>query len=216
MVAAASLSAADPEGKSTSAVTPAPVAARTTDLQPFTHTAYIPAGADLSSIKFESVKTIQVPTAGVSFADERYCQVALRETGGSLYCPEVRDESPVPAYQVTYSFSSPAMASDEYRGTRFSFSVYMRPADLSPAVREALSERKMTRAAAGKAFALTTSRGSVERQAIDETNSVFCGGAYTDGAWTRTNAACQDKVSYKTVTVPSDYIAVNVEPASAR
>lgn len=217
VVTAASLSAAaNPEGKSTSAVTPAGVAARTTDLQPFTRTAYILAGADLSSIKFESVTAIQVATAGVSFADERYCRAALQETGGSLYCPYVRDESPVPAYQVTYSFNGPPMASDEYSGTRFSFSVNMRPEDLSPSVREAISERKMSRTAASKFFALTTSRGSMERLAIDEANSAFCGGVYTDGAWTRTNASCQDKLTYKTVAVPSDYIAVKVEPASVR
>ncbi len=214
MIASASLAAASSaEGKSNAAIAPVAAAAATTNLEPFTHTAYIPAGADLSSIQFESVKAIKVATARMSAGDKGYCAAGSPEPGGSLYCPYVRDESPRAAYRVTYSFSGPAMASDEYGGTRFTFSVNLRPEDLGPATREALSERKMSRAAAAKLFAFATSRDLVPRVEIDEANSTFCEGRYTDGAWTQTNANCEEKVTYKTVRAPSGYIAVRVDPA---
>ncbi|MGP8246643.1 MAG: hypothetical protein ACLQVN_19250 [Bryobacteraceae bacterium] len=224
MIAAASLAAATDAARkpiaataSTLGTVPAGAADVTTNLQPFTHTAYIPAGADLSSIKFESIKAIKVATVRVSFADKRYCEAErFQEPGGSLYCPYVQDESPVPAYRVTYSFSGPPMAADEYGGTQFTFSVNMRPEDLSQAVRQAISERKMSRAAAAKAFALSTSRDFVQRMVIDERNSTLCDGTYTEGAWIRTKPGCEEKVTYKTVAVPSDYIAVKVDPASVR
>ena len=223
LFAAASLAvASDAEGKSKAAIAsnlsaaPVAVAAVTRDLQPFSHTTYIPAGADLASIRFESVKAIKVVTARTSFADRRYCQSALQEPGGSAYCPYVRDVSSVPAYRVTYSFSGPPMAGDEYGGSQFTFSVNMRPEDLSPAARQAISERKMSRASAARFFALTTSKGSAQRVVIDEAASAFCAGGYTDTGWTHTNTGCREKVTYKTIAVPSDYIAVKVDPAAVQ
>jgi len=215
--ASASLNAASrAEGKSNAAIASVGTMAAITYLEPFTHTAYIPAGADLSSIKFESIEAVKVATVGVSAADKRYCAAGSPEPGGSLYCPYVRDEAPMPAYRVTYSFRGPAMASDEYGGTRFTFSVNLRPEDLGPAIREALSERKMSRAAAAKLFAFTPSRDLVSRVAIDEPSSAFCEGRYTDGAWTQTESNCKEKVTYKTVRAPSGYIAVRVDPAPVR
>jgi len=122
----------------------------------------------------------------------------------------------VPAYRITYSFRGPPMAADEYAGTWFTFSVNMRLEELSPAVRQAISARKVSRTAAEKFFALTTSRGFVQRKAIDQTNSVFCDGRDTDGSWTQTATNCEEKVTYKTVAAPSDYIAVRVDPAPVR
>ena len=205
-------------GASTSAVVPGGVAvvAATKDLQPFTHTAYIPASADLSSIKFENVKAVKVATTRVVSADEGYCEAGFPEPGGSLYCPSVRDGFPMPAFQVTYSFNGPPMSADEYGGTQFTFSVNMRPEELNPAVRQAISERKMSRREAAKVFEFATSRGSVSRLVIDDANSIFCAGKYTDGSWGRSQTNCQDKVTYKTVAVPSDYVAVTVNPASVR
>jgi hypothetical protein len=200
----------------TSAVVPGGVVAATTDLRPFTHTAYIPASADLSSIRFESVKAVKVATTRTVSTDKSYCDAGFSEPGGSLYCPSVRDGSSVPAFQVTYSFNGPPMSADEYGGTRFTFSVNMRPEELSPAVRQAISERKMSRQAGAKAFELSTSRGFVPRLVIDDANSVFCAGKYTDGAWGRNQTNCQDKVTYKTVAVPSDYVAVTVNPATVQ
>jgi len=214
--------ASDSEGQSKVAIAATPgvaragVAAASTDLQPFTRTTYIPAGADLSSIRFESIKATKVATARVSLANRRYCEPGFSEPGGSLYCPYVKDESPAPAYRVTYSYSGPPTASDEYAGTGFTFSVDLRLEDLSPAVRQAISGGKISRAEAATLFALTTARGSARRVVIDETHSTFCDGRYTDGAWTQTEANCVSKVSYKTVAAPSGYIAVKVDPAPAR
>lgn len=186
------------------------------DLQPFTHTAYIPVGADLSSIRFESLKAVTVATTRTSTTDQRYCETSLQEPGGSMYCPYHRDESPVPAYRVTYSYSGPPMASDEYGVTRFTFSVNLRPDDLNPTALQKLSGRKTGGAAAADYFALTTSRGLTQQVAIDEANSALCDGNYSEGLWTHSNPGCEDKVTYKTVTVPSDYIAIRVDPVSSR
>jgi hypothetical protein len=192
------------------------VAVETKDLQPFTNIAYIPVGADLSSIKFESVKTVKVATKRTLTTDLDFCGQSYQEPGGSAYCPSSRDESPVPAFQVTYSFSGPPMGSDEYGNTRFRFSVYLRPDDLNPTVRQAISARKISRTSAAGFFKLTTSRGFVPQVSIDEQNSAFCAGYYIDGSWIHTDAKCQDKVVYKTVAVPSGYITVRVDPASPR
>jgi hypothetical protein len=191
-------------------------AGATGDLQPFTRTAYIPAGADLSSIRFESLKAVTVATTTTSTADRHYCETNTQEPGGSMYCPSLRDESPVPAYRVTYSYNGPSMASDEYGDTRFTFSVNLRPEDLSPAALQIMSGRKSGKAAAADYFALTTARGLVQQVAIDEANSALCDGYYNEGLWTHTNAGCEDKVTYKTVAVPSEYIAIRVDPVSSR
>ncbi|MBV9503302.1 MAG: hypothetical protein JO138_28345 [Acidobacteriaceae bacterium] len=37
-----------------------------------------------------------------------------------------------------------------------------------------------------------------------------------DGDWIQKDPKCQDKVSLKIVTIPSDYIMVRVEPAALR
>jgi hypothetical protein len=203
MIASAAVAAAAPARDA--------VAVETTDLQSFTKIAYVPVGADLSSIRFESVKAVKVATKRTLTSD---CAEGYQEPGGSAYCPSSKDESPVPAYQVTYSFSGPPLASDEYGNTRFTFSVYVRPDDLSPAVRQAISAHKISRADTAGFFKLATSRGLVKQVSIDEQNSTLCAATYVDGLWARTNANCEDKVVYKTVAVPSGYITVRVDPAS--
>ena len=82
------------------------------DLHPFTHIAYIPVEADLSSIKIESIKAVKVATKqrAVNPGD---CNELWAEPGGSRYCPLITEESPVPAFRVTYSYRGPSTASDE-------------------------------------------------------------------------------------------------------
>jgi hypothetical protein len=195
--------------------TAAPEAIDLTELQPFTHVAYIPAGADLSTIKFESVKAVKVATKTASITYGRYCGQAHREPGGSMFCPSVQDEYPVAAYRVTYSYRGPAMASDESGSTRFTFSVNMRPEDLNPAVLQTVSARKINRVAAAEDFKITTSRDLVPRTVIDDEKSTFCEGRYTDGGWIHLYVKCEDQAVYKTVMVPSDYITVKVNPVSS-
>ena len=73
----------------------------------------------------------------------------------------------------------------------------------------------MSRAAAAEDLKLTTYRGLVPRVVIDEANSAFCDGNYIDGLWTHTDRNCEEKVTYKTVAMPSDYIAVRVDPVAS-
>ena len=147
------------------------------ELAAFTHVAYIPVGADLSSIKFEGIHAVKVATKERSVTNLHYCDERLTtEPGGSMYCPLVTLDSAVPAYRVTYMFTAPPMASDEYGNTSFTFSVYFSPDDISPSLRQALLSGKVSRAKASEYFRISASRDSYSaRQVmIDEANSTFC------------------------------------------
>jgi hypothetical protein len=65
-------------------------------------------------------------------------------------------------------------------------------------------------------FNVVTSRPPVRAAMIDEANSSFCDGNYMDGNWIQKDPNCKDKVSFKTVSKPSDYITVQVDPVSPR
>jgi len=219
LLAAAPAAATDPGAKPdqggcpVAAPVPAgdPVAVEITYLQPFTNVEEIPVGSDPSSIKLEGIRAVKVATRRTSITDQRDCENGFQEPGGSMYCPSVQDGSQVPAYQITYSYNGPPLGSDEYGNGHFTFSVYMRPEDLDPAVSDAISAHKMSRAVAAEGLKLTTYRGLVQRVVIDEANSAFCEGNYIDGLWTHTDRNCRENVAYKTVAVPSDYITVRVD-----
>jgi hypothetical protein len=187
------------------------------DLHPFTHLAFISADSDLESIRFEKVKATKVFTERKSTMDPGYCyDLQFRDPGGSMYCPYVQEESPALAYEVTYSFTGQPLASDEYGNRNFTFQVYFRPEELPQALQTAISRGKVKRAELATYFNVATSRLPVRSAVIDEANSSFCDGNYMDGNWIQKDPKCQDKVSVKTVTIPSDYITVRVEPASSR
>ena len=190
-----------------------PEAVEITYLQPFTNITEIPAGSDLSSIRLEGIKAVKVATRRTSITDQRYCEAVFPEPGGSMYCPYIQDGSPMPAYRVTYSYSGPAVGSDEYGSTLFTFSVNLRPEDLDITALQT-SSHKINRVAAAEVLKLTTDRGLVQREVIDEARSVLCDGNYIDGLWSRTDRNCEDKVTYKTVATPSDYITVRVDSAA--
>src|SRR5271165_1159933 len=98
-------------------------AAETNNTNPATHSAYIPAGADLSTIRFEKARLVKVPSRIQYTSDTDYCkELAFRDPGGSIACPYARTEATVPAYEATYSYTGQAMASDEYAGRNFTFS----------------------------------------------------------------------------------------------
>ena len=184
-------------------------------LDPFTHVADIPEGSDLSSIRFEGVKMVKVATESKSTTDLRSCEEAANvDPGGSMDCPHTQLQSPSPAYQVTYSYQGRPMGSDEYGSGYFAFSVYFRPDELSPAVWNELCEHKMAKADAAGFFELTTYRVSVRQVVIDEAASTFCDGDFVDGSWTHTDSKCEDRINSKTITAPSTYITVKVDPAA--
>jgi len=199
-----------------SSASSAAVRTQTEDLQPFTHLAQIPAGADTATIRFERVKTVQVATKITSTLDAQYCQdLAFRDPGGSMYCEHSQKGSMVTAYEVSYSYLGQPLASDEYASRRFTFQVYYRPEELSPEIRQALAAGKPNRAELARYFAVNSRRELATQHAVDESQSHFCAGNFVDGAWTRSDAQCQDQVSYKAISGSSDFMTVSVQPASA-
>jgi hypothetical protein len=128
----------------------------------------------------------------------------------------MRTESPTTAYQITYSFRGQPLASDEYGNTYFTFHVYFRPDELALEIRNALSTRKLGREDTAGYFMVTTSREPVQRVVIDEARSGFCGTVLRDGSWILADPDCPDRINYKTITIPSDYITVRVDPVSPR
>jgi hypothetical protein len=223
LLAAAPAAAASPEAKrdkaasSAAATVPAKdgSAVEMTHLRPFANIAEIPVGSDLSSIRFERIKLVKVATRRTSRTDTGYCEEGYRELGGSMYCPSTQDRSLAPAYQITYSYNGPSIGGDEYGSAHFTFSVNVRPEDLNPTVRQTISEHKMSQTTAAEEFKLSTFRGLVPRVVIDDPASVLCTGYYVDGLWTHTDRNCEEKVSYKTVAMPSGYIVVRVDPAAS-
>jgi len=187
-----------------------------TDLQPFTHVVYIPTGSALPSIRIEGIKLVKIATKRRIVTNERYCNQPWTEPGGSMDCQRITEESPVPAYQVTYSYRGRPMVSDEYGNTYFTFSVYFRQDELSQRLREILALGKIRRAALEEFFEVTMSRAPTQQIVIDSANSTLCDGNYLDGNWTRTNPKCEDKIVYQRVASASPYITVRVVPASSR
>ena len=186
------------------------------NLTPFTHIAYIPVDADLSSIRFKGIKAVKVASRRRSIADLRYCneQRLVTEPGGSMYCPLTTDISAVSAYQVTYTFTAPPIPSDEHGANSFTFSVYFRPDELSRNLRRALSSGRISRTDLSEYFEVNTSTASVQQDVIDQANSSFCDGSYVDGNWTHTNPKCRDSMVTKEVPNPSPFITVRIDPAS--
>jgi hypothetical protein len=68
------------------------------------------------------------------------------------------------------------MASDEYGGTNFTFSVYYRPDEISPALRRTISSGKINRADIAEFFQFTTSGNSVRQIVMHQANSTTCKG----------------------------------------
>lgn len=183
-------------------------------INPFTHFAYIPEGADVSSIRFEEAKMVKVATQRKLTSDVRYCESVMQgDPGGSMYCPYVQFQAPSVAWQVTYSYQGQPMASDEFGNSSSTFSVYLHPNELSPAVRENLSRHRMSKADAASLFEFRTYGDPVRRVVINEAASTFCEGNFVDGLWMHIDAKCEDKVNYMMITAPSAYIAVRVNPA---
>jgi hypothetical protein len=187
------------------------------DLHLFTHFASIPASSDPTKIKIEKVKATRVFTKEKTIVDTGYCkELQFRKPDGSMFCPYTEDAAPSPAYEVTYSFKGEPLASDEYGNRYFTFQVYFRPEELSPGLRRTLSLGRVRRAELATYFNVTTSRAPIRAAVIDEPQSSFCDGNYVDGNWIQKDPNCKDKVSFKTVTRPSDYITVQVDPVSPR
>ena len=183
------------------------------DLKPFTHVAYIPTDADLSSVEIEGIKMVKVATKLLSITNAQDCDRGTE--GPSPNCSRTKYESYVPALRVTYSYRGPSPAWDDYGNTYFTFNVYFRTDEIGPELYRALSERKISRSAAAELFEISTSRGSVHEDVVDEAKSTLCDGYYADGNWVHTNSSCQDSVTYRKVARLSPYITVKVDRAAS-
>jgi hypothetical protein len=187
------------------------------DLRPFNHLASIAATSNPQTIKFERVKLTGVFTKVKLTSDQGYCkELQFRDPGGSMYCPSKRYESPAAAYEVTYSYIGQPLASDEYRNSysRYEFQVYFRPGELTPTVRNAIAVGKANRPELASYFKITTARLPAQFTVIDLKNSSFCAGFHADGNWMLHHPGCKEHISYITVTRPSDYLTIRVEPVS--
>jgi hypothetical protein len=187
-----------------------------TDLQPFTHAAEIPVGSQTSSIRIEGIKLVKIATKRRTVTNEAYCNQPWAEPGGSMFCQRTADESPVPAYRVTYSYRSQPLASDEYGNPHFDFSVYFRPDEISPRLRELVASGKVRRAELAELFDIATSRERVQEIVIDQAKSTLCDGNYVDGNWVHADRKCEDNIAYRRVSMPSSYIRVEVNPGTSR
>lgn len=181
----------------------------TQSLHPFTHEAQIPANADMASIRFAGIRYVRVATEARMIEDRDYCkEVAMGDPGGSQFCPDVTFSGFAPAYEVTYSYVGPPLASDEYANQRFTFSVDFRPDEFDQRQREQVATWKRSEAA--EWFEITKSRPMDKVVAIDEANSTFCAGHYVDGNWVHDDASCQDKVQLRGTAQPSDFMTIRV------
>ena len=180
------------------------------DLQPFTHTAYIPANADLSTIRIDSVKMVKVATKLRSVSNTRDCD---DWPGNPADCIRTRYESRVPALKVTYWYKAPSTATEESGDAYYAFDVYFRTDEIRPGLLQALSAGKARRSATAELFEISTGRPSIQQEVIDEANSTFCDGYYVDSSWVHANPACEDRVTYRQVASLSPYIMVKVDLA---
>ena len=185
------------------------------DLTRFTQLAYIPAGSDVSTLRFEKVRMVRVPSKLRYTVDNNCEEPAYQEPGGSSRCAQAQTESPVAAYEVTYSYRGEPMASDEYGNNYYTLHVYLRPDQLDAAARQAASARKQDRADTSAYFAVRTYRELVPRVVVDESRSTFCEESLVDGSWVHKDANCVDEVSYKTIAASSDYLTVRIDPTAS-
>lgn len=178
-------------------------------LNPFTHVDYVPFGTNLSTVKFDKVKTTKVATEKVSTWDEESCRGTV--DGPSAYCPEVTYDKQVPAYHVTYYFETEP---DETGNIYSSIEFYLAPAELTPAMTAKIAAAKtLSKAERAKLFNLSFDQSPVRREVIDDAHSKFCDGYYTDSGFTKYDDKCEDQLAYKTIVTAPDYVTVTLTPA---
>ena len=212
-----SLRAEPLEKQSRAASSPVSLGVQVEDLHSFTRLAYIPASSDLKTIRFEKAKIVELPTKVTWTTDTEYCaELAIfRDPGGSMECPRRRTGSLTAAYAITYSYRGQELASDEFAIGHLVFQVYFRPDELGSTLRSALANRGLSRAEKASYFKVTTSRENVQQVLIDTGKSALCDTVLLDGVWISAGPDCQERIEYKVITTPSDYIAVRVDPVPA-
>ncbi len=82
-------------------------------------------------------------------------------------------------------------------------------------MRQVASAEHQNRADIAAYLALSTSQEKVAKTVVDESQSRFCDGNFVEGNWVRSEPTCADRISYKTISVPSDYITVRLDPTAS-
>ncbi len=85
---------------------------------------------------------------------------------------KVKTEERLTAYRVAYSYQGQPLASDEFGDRNFRFTVDFAPGELSPALREALAERKIGKAAEAAYFQVAPSPASPSAYVAITVNAV--------------------------------------------
>jgi hypothetical protein len=132
-----------------------------------------------------------------------------------MYCSSARPAAPATAYELTFSVAGSPLASDEYGNRNFTFSVYFSPDELAPDVRQAIAGKHSRGDIAGS-FTVSPSRELVRKTMVDEAESHFCAGNSLGGSWITSDPHCTDLIRYKTVSAPTDYVAVRIDAGPAR
>jgi len=117
--------------------------------------------------------------------------------------------------KITYSYHGQELASDEFGIGHFVFQVYLRPDELVSSLRNALANRKLNRAEKASYFKVSTFREYIQQVVIDEGKSTLCDTVLLDGVWISASPDCQERIKYKVISAPADYIAVRVGPVPA-
>ena len=190
----------------------------TRELNPFNNVASIPATVDPSTIRFEKLKMVSLASKTQVITNAQDCKERqFRDADGSG-CETVKVLERVKAVEANYSYIGPQWSTAEgeiIAPTRQTFAVYFHPEEL-PATKPA---DKLNREQGESLFAISTSRPMVQEKVVDRQHSRYCQGNYVDGNWIQKDSGCKDQVQYETLTVPSEYWAVNVEvrhPASTK
>lgn len=175
------------------------------EINPFTNVASIPATVNPSTIRFEKLRMVELASK-TKTNDVQNCK-DRQSRDGDMTCQTVTVVERVKAIEARYSYNGPVLSTGEAVPGRDEFSVYFRPEELAAAG----PVEKLNREQAGSLFEVSTSRSMVDEKAIDKAQSRFCEGNYVDGSWTKKDRNCQDQVQYKTVTVPSPNLLVQVD-----
>ena len=179
--------------------------ADTAEINPFTNVASIPSTVNPSTIRFEKLRMVDLASK-TKTNDVQNCK-DRQSRDGDMTCQTVTVLERVKAVEARYSYSGPVLSTGEAVPGRDEFSVYFRPEELAAAG----AVEKLNREQAGSLFEVSTSRAMVDEKVIDKAQSRFCEGNYVDGNWTKKDPNCQDQVQYKTVTVPSPNLLVQVD-----
>jgi hypothetical protein len=181
--------------------------AQTTEINPFTHVASIPAIADPSTIRFEKLKTVEIASKTKTTTDAARCkELQSRDPDGSS-CQTTTVLERVKAVEASYSYNGLELSAGENVPGRDTFSVYFRPEEV--VVDGPVEKLKRDQAAA--MFLVTTYRPMVEQKVVDKQHSHYCDGNYMDGNWVRTDPKCEDQVQFITQTAPSPNFTVQVD-----